>query len=274
MTAALEAKDWDNLQEKAVALRALTSDPVVIINSLEYEAISYDRRSDRTREIETYRKILDVSESLADPEAREEVTVRAITNKAIASRQLGDEREEFNLWYQLASRFSSSQRPKTVRGVVLALAHIANIHDKRGESDEEIGVHDRIISSYSASGDPEVTRLVARSILNKGACLYNKKLYEQALPLFDQVLSEFGGVKAPAREATIAGAIFNRAKVFEQRGDIRDALSGFRSVVRRYSRSDDAAVQNLVVKARQNVKRLQALNAAEEKPSESGDKEE
>jgi tetratricopeptide (TPR) repeat protein len=193
-----------------------------------------------------------------EPVIREQVAV-ALSNKGFRLGELNRVEEAIQTYDEVLRRFGDATEPVVREQVATDLLNKGACLSKLNRSEEEIHIYDEVVRRFGAATEPVAREQVAKALVNKALAL-DLNRGEETIQTYDEVLHRFGAATEPVLREQVATALLYKGQTLNALKRPQEARLSFQEVLKRFSDSPDGAIQQLVKKAKAELKSLDEAN--------------
>jgi len=138
--------------------------------------------------------------------ALREQVAKAIFNKGIAQRQLGQDEAAMATYDELVSRFGQTSEPALRELVAKAIFNKGIAQSQLGHDEAAMASYDELLSRFGQASELALRELMAKAMVNKAVIQRQLGHSEAAMASYDELLSRFGQANEPALREQVANA--------------------------------------------------------------------
>ena len=209
--------------------------------------------------IQTYDEALQRFGDATEPAVREQVAMSLFNRSGTLSR-LDRSEEAIRSYDELPRRFGDATEPVARELVAKALVNKGVTLGGLNRGEEEIQSYDEVLRRFGDATEPVLREQIAMALVNKGVALSKLNRNEEEIQSYDEVLRRFGDATEPEERRQVAKALAYKGQTLSTLKRPQEARSSFQEVLKRFADSPDGAIQQLVEKAKAELKSLDEAN--------------
>lgn len=184
-----------------------------------------------------------------DAAASDVERAEATNLQAVSQFHLGRLDDAFDLFTNIAQRFSGSIELERRTWHARALVNKGVTLGALGRGEEEIAIYDDLLGSFGTASEPALRVQVARALFNKGVTLGGLGRGEEAIAVYDDLLGRFGTASEPALRERVAQALFNKGVTLATLGRGDEEIAIYDDLLGRFGTASESALREQVARA-------------------------
>ena len=185
----------------------------------------------------------------SDARALQARMAKALVNKVVTQRQLGDFAAAIGACDEIIERFGGSDVQEFQVAVAKALVDKSVAQGQLGDFAAAIAVCDEIIGRFGESDVLELQVEVAKTLVNKSVAQGQLGDFAAAIAACDEGIKRFSGSDIPALQVVVARTLVDKSVAQRRLGDFAAAIAVCDEIIERFDESDVPELQVAVARA-------------------------